>query len=159
MKWLWNCHWFPNAVSLKVHLHIDETWHKNMKQKHYSELAFTHGKQWHKNILMKQIYLCHPIHIIVFFFWEMNTLSSHVPYKMMQDICFMIKLSGNFGSKVYKSEKKGKCFMFLCHFLRILKRRNMCFWHKKCAFLAQKMFHETHVFVPKWHKNICFLYV
>ena len=41
-------------ILVKVHLHIDETWHKNMKQKHYSELAFTHGKQWHKNILLKQ---------------------------------------------------------------------------------------------------------
>ena len=42
------------VILLKVHLHIDEKWHKNMKQKHYSELAFTHGKQWHKNILLKQ---------------------------------------------------------------------------------------------------------
>ena len=113
------------------------TW-KTMAQKHFIETKSSYG---------------------ILLIWEMKAWSSHVPRKMMQDIGFVIKFAGNLGSTVYKSELKGKCFMFLCHFLRILKRRNICFWHKKCSFLAQKMFPETHVFVPKWHKNTCFLYV
>ena len=128
-----------------------KTWNKNIILSLHLHMENNGTKTFYWN----KIFLCHPIT----FFWEMKAWSSHVPRKMMQDIGFVIKFGGNLGSTLYKSEKKGKCFMFLCHFLRILKRRNICFWHKKCAYLAQKMFPETHVFVPKRHKNTCFLYV